>query len=218
MREEVVRRSGGLGGRGEVGRRRSEGAGLHRKLVRSRALLGPPPPPPCQPPAPALSLPVRTSTPHPPAALADESNYLPPRNQGAQEQEEADYSYAYSQLLPSPAQQIQKEGGQREGGTRRMEEGNIYEEIRRPDPEDSDDSDDSADSENSFFLSISRGRRRHLQLHRWASIRAGETRSPSKIIKECSSLDMNEHRSVRRMHPSESFENLQKPLLLKVIS
>ena len=82
---------------------------------------------------------------------------------------EGDYSYAYRWAHPplppshevlSPALQIQREA-----------ENNIYEEIRRPDvmeEEEESDSDSTTNSENSFFLSISRGRRRHLQLHRFA--------------------------------------------------
>ena len=112
--------------------------------------------------------------------LADESNYLPGRSQvlGSSGQEtDSDYSYAYrwtphpplppSHALLSPALQIQREAME--------EESNIYEEIRKPgvveqeeeDAEESD-SDSTTNSENSFFLSISRGRRRHLQLHRFA--------------------------------------------------
>ena len=111
--------------------------------------------------------------------LADESNYLPGRSQvlSSGQETDSDYSYAYrwpsdsplppSHALLSPALQIQREAME--------EESNIYEEIRRPgivlqgeeDAEESD-SDSTTNSENSFFLSISRGRRRHLQLHRFA--------------------------------------------------
>ena len=115
--------------------------------------------------------------------LADESNYLPGRSQvlstSSGQETESDYSYAYrcsphpplppSHALLSPALQIQREAME--------EESNIYEEIRKPgivaqeedegEAEESD-SDSTTNSENSFFLSISRGRRRHLQLHRFA--------------------------------------------------
>ena len=111
--------------------------------------------------------------------LADESNYLPGRSQvlSSGQETDSDYSYAYrwpsdsplppSHALLSPALQIQREAME--------EESNIYEEIRKPglvlqeeeDAEESD-SDSTTNSENSFFLSISRGRRRHLQLHRFA--------------------------------------------------
>ena len=115
--------------------------------------------------------------------LADESNYLPGRSQvlssSSRQETESDYSYAYrwpphpplppSHALLSPALQIQREAME--------EECNIYEEIRKPgivaqeedegEAEESD-SDSTTNSENSFFLSISRGRRRHLQLHRFA--------------------------------------------------
>ena len=104
--------------------------------------------------------------------LLDESNYLPGgRSQvlHSEPESEGDYSYAYRWAHPplppshevlSPALQIQREA-----------ENNIYEEIRRPDvmeEEEESDSDSTTNSENSFFLSISRGRRRHLQLHRFA--------------------------------------------------
>ena len=111
--------------------------------------------------------------------LADESNYLPGRSQvlSSGQETDSDYSYAYrwpsdsplppSHALLSPALQIQREAME--------EESNIYEEIRKPGivvPEEEDaeesDSDSTTNSENSFFLSISRGRRRHLQLHRFA--------------------------------------------------
>jgi len=190
-------------------------SGLHRKLARSRALLGPPPPsrallgPPPPPPTAQPTLTTHTTNPTPlkvtfaqsPATvirapleteeetetepeerglnLADESNYLPGRSQvlSSGQETDSDYSYAYrwpsdsplppSHALLSPALQIQREAME--------EESNIYEEIRRPgivlqgeeDAEESD-SDSTTNSENSFFLSISRGRRRHLQLHRFA--------------------------------------------------
>ena len=111
--------------------------------------------------------------------LADESNYLPGRSQvlSSGQETDSDYSYAYrwppdpplppSHALLSPALQIQREAME--------EESNIYEEIRKPgivEQEEEDakgsDSDSTTNSENSFFLSISRGRRRHLQLHRFA--------------------------------------------------
>ena len=111
--------------------------------------------------------------------MADESNYLPGRSQlmSSGQETDSDYSYAYrwppdpplppSHALLSPALQIQREAME--------EESNIYEEIRKPGivvPEEEDaeesDSDSTTNSENSFFLSISRGRRRHLQLHRFA--------------------------------------------------
>ena len=110
--------------------------------------------------------------------LADESNYLPGRSQvlsSSGQETDDDYSYAYRcppipPLLPShavlsPALQIQREAVE--------EESNIYEEIRKPgavkqDDIEESDSDSTTNSENSFFLSISRGRRRHLQLHRFA--------------------------------------------------
>ena len=121
--------------------------------------------------------------------LADESNYLPGRSQvlSSGQETDSDYSYAYrwpsdsplppSHALLSPALQIQREAME--------EESNIYEEIRRPgivlqgeeDAEESD-SDSTTNSENSFFLSISRGRRRHLQLHRFADWDLGSEPEP----------------------------------------
>lgn len=100
--------------------------------------------------------------------LADESNYLPGRSQvlSSGQETDSDYSYAYSHALLSPALQIQREAME--------EESNIYEEIRKPgiveqeEDAEASDSDSTTNSENSFFLSISRGRRRHLQLHRFA--------------------------------------------------
>jgi hypothetical protein len=85
--------------------------------------------------------------------LADKCNYLGGRGAG-------DYSYAYSHQLLSPARVITGQAG----------EANIYEEIQRPRARDEAgwESDASGGSDNSFFLSISRGRRRHLQLHRFA--------------------------------------------------
>jgi len=83
--------------------------------------------------------------------------------------------------LLSPALQIQRDAME--------EESNIYEEIRKPgimeqgeeeDPQESD-SDSTTNSENSFFLSISRGRRRHLQLHRFADWDLGSEEPTSHI-------------------------------------
>lgn len=181
--------------------------GLHRKLTRSRALLGPPPPPPVPAStAPPLKVtfsqfPV-TVIPSPEedtetededtdmdetteveteddtvveteddtevediaSVLTDESNYLPNRRSGPQEEEF--YSYAYSHPLFSPAEQIKRETRVARMG----DESNIYEEIQRPiqEQESNWDSESSIDSENSFFLSISKGRRKHLQTHRFA--------------------------------------------------
>ena len=142
--------------------------------------------------------------------------------------------YPPSHPLFSPAVQIKRD------------EGNIYEEIRRPVTRDSrDNSDtmdsrdgrdirdtrntrdteephgwvaatdeadeaawetDSATSENSFFLSISRGRRQHLQLHRFADWDLG-SETPAE-------LSAKDESALRRR--TVSFEETHQPKKIKL--
>jgi len=66
------------------------------------------------------------------------------------------YTYAYSHAV-SPAEMIKLTAE-----IEKREEDNIYEVINKADEEESE----SSDSDNSFFMSISKGRRKHLSLYK----------------------------------------------------
>jgi len=75
------------------------------------------------------------------------------------------YTYAYSHAV-SPAEMIKLTAE-----IEKREEDNIYEVINKGDEEESE----SSDSDNSFFMSISKGRRKHLSLYKLTDWDLGPT-------------------------------------------